>query len=300
MEIRQLRYLVALAEAQHFTKAAARVNVAQPALSRQIGKLEAELGVPLVDRTSRRVVLTDAGARLADRARRVLGELDAARAEAQELRALVRGRVSLGVTTTPGGVDVAALLAAFHRRHPGVELGVREDLSVALAHDLRADELDAALVTAVGERHRRQLAMVRVGDEPLRLCVGPRHPLAGRRTVRMADLRAEAFVAFHPGATIRGLVERAAARAGFEPRVAFEVGDVARSLAIVGEGLGVSVLPRSQAERPDAGVVALPLRDRDLRHELFLAWRAGREASPAARAFLALARERLEDPPAAR
>src|ERR1700712_4450037 len=145
MEIRQLRYLVALAEERHFTRAAARASVAQPALSRQIRSLEVELGVPLVDRTSRRVALTEAGERLGARARRVLAEVEAARGEALDLRELLRGRVAIGVSTTPGPVDVAALLAAFHREHPGVELDVGDALSTELARRLRADELDVAL-----------------------------------------------------------------------------------------------------------------------------------------------------------
>ena len=203
MEIRQLRYLVALAEERHFTRAAARANVAQPALSRQIRSLETELGVPLVDRTSRRVSMTDAGTRLVERARRILDEVEAARADVYDLRQLLQGRVRFGVSTTPGPVDVAALVAAFHRIHPGVELDVRDALSVELARHLRADRLDLALLTAIGEAERRQLKLLLVDEEPLVLCVGTGHPLAGRKRIAIRDLRDERFAVFHPGATIR-------------------------------------------------------------------------------------------------
>jgi DNA-binding transcriptional LysR family regulator len=293
MEIRQLRYLVALAEEQHFTKAAVRANVAQPALSRQIRNLEAELGVPLVDRTSRRVALTDAGERLVVRARRILDEIEAARRDALNLHELIDGRVSVGITTTPGSVPVPGLLAAFNRLHPGVELDVREDLSVQLAQRLRSDELDAALLTAVGAEHRRQLELLLVAEEPLALCVARGHRLARRRRIAMADLRDEPFGVFHAGATIRALVEHAAARAGFEPRIAFEFSDVARMRAIVCEGLAIAVLPRSQVLAGDDDCVAVALGDSSLVHHVFLAWRRRREPSPAARAFLAMAREQL-------
>ncbi|MCW2993087.1 MAG: transcriptional regulator, LysR family [Conexibacter sp.] len=293
MEIRQLRYLVALAEEQHFTRAAARANVAQPALSRQIRSLELELGVPLVDRTSRRVALTEAGTRLVERARRILGEVEAARADAQNLRQLLRGRVSFGVSTTPGPVDVAELVAVFHRLHPGIELDVRDALSVDLARRLRADTLDLALLTAVGEAERRQLELLLVDEERLVLCVGAEHPLAARKRISIRDLRDERFAVFNPGATIRTLVERAAAGAGFEPQVAFEFSDTARMRAIVAQGLAVAILPSSQAGTDGSGTVTVRLAERTLVHQVFLGRRRDRELSPAARAFLESSREHL-------
>src|SRR3954452_10121533 len=120
MELHQLRYLVLLAEELNFTRAARRGNVAQPALSRQIRKLEDELGVPLVDRTTRRVRLTPAGAEFAERTRTILHALDGAREARREAAQLLSGRVLLGVTQTPGSVDVPQLLAGFHGRHPAV------------------------------------------------------------------------------------------------------------------------------------------------------------------------------------
>ena len=122
MDIRQLRYLVALAEEQHFTRAATREHVAQPALSQQIRRLEAELGLPLVQRTTRHVAITEAGELLVARARRILAELDAARAELQALSGLQAGHVTVGAMHTMGPIDLSLALAIFHERHPGVEL----------------------------------------------------------------------------------------------------------------------------------------------------------------------------------
>src|SRR4051794_33900840 len=118
MELHQLRYLVLLADELNFTRAAARGNVAQPALSRQIRKLEDELGVPLVDRTTRRAGRPPAGADLTATARDVLAQLDEARAQATAAVALLGGRLAIGMTHTPGPVDVPRLLGAFSHAHP--------------------------------------------------------------------------------------------------------------------------------------------------------------------------------------
>ena len=126
MELRQLRYLVALAEELNFTRAAAREHVAQPALSQQIRRLEEEVGLPLVERTTRQVALTEAGGVLVARARRVLAELDAAGTELQALRGMDTGHVTIGAMHTMGPVDLSLPLALFHDRHPGVGLsGIR-------------------------------------------------------------------------------------------------------------------------------------------------------------------------------
>src|SRR5688572_23970928 len=127
MELRQLRYLVTLADERHFTRAAALLHIAQPALSQQIRRLEDELGIALVDRTTRHVALTAAGERLVARARRVLAEVEAATAELSELSGIRTGRVVIGAMRSTGPFDLSALLAAFHARHPGVELLVHEE-----------------------------------------------------------------------------------------------------------------------------------------------------------------------------
>jgi DNA-binding transcriptional LysR family regulator len=293
MELRQLRYLVALAEERHFTRAAARERVAQPALSQQIAKLEAELGVPLVDRTTRRVHLTEAGELLAGHARRALGELDDARAELQQLTGLVSGRVTIGITTTPGPLDLVRLLADFHARVPQVELAVREDLSTALADALRDDTLDLAFLSVVEERERRGLELVELAAEPLVVALSDSHALAGRRHLRIADLRKERLIAFSEGATIRAAVQRAARDCGFEPQIAFETREVARMRALVAAGLGVAVLPRSDAEAPGPPVRIATLRAPTFTHRISLCWRTGKRHAPAARALLEQATTRI-------
>ncbi|MDW5597399.1 LysR substrate-binding domain-containing protein [Conexibacter stalactiti] len=289
MELRQLRYLVALADERHFTRAAARCHVAQPALSQQIGKLERELGLALFDRTTRSVTLTEAGALLCVRARRVLAELDDAAEELQQLSGLLAGRVTIGLTTTPGPLHLPRLIAGFHARHPQVELVVREGLSAVLAEQLRSDALDLAFLSLVAPDDVRGLELTEFAREPLVVALPPAHRLAGRRRLTIADLRDEELVAFPAGATIRDAVRRAALDAGFEPRVAFETSEVARARAFVAEGLGVAVLPRSDAAAPGPPIHVAELRAPQLVHRISIARRGGKRHAPAARALLELA-----------
>jgi DNA-binding transcriptional LysR family regulator len=285
MELRQLESLILLSEELSFTRAAARGNIAQPALSRQIRKLEQELGLPLVDRTTRRVRLTPAGADLAERARRILGEVAAARNAAQRARQLLSGRVVLGVTRTSGSIDVPGLLAAFHTEHPEVDLAVREDLSVVLGEMLRADRLDLALVTGMSAPERRQLELTPLVDDELMLAVPSEHPLARRRSIQIMDLRDEGLIAFPRGGTIRTMIETAAQEAGFVPHVSFEISELTRTLPMVAAGLGIAILPRPDVAAKHPYIVAVPIRHPGLRHELFLARRSGRALSPAAAAM---------------
>ncbi len=291
MNLRQLRYLVALSDERHFTRAAAREHVAQPALSQQIRSLEAELGLALVERTTRRVAMTQAGELLVARARRALAELDAAEAELQSLAGVQAGRLSVGAMHTMGPVDVSLLLAMFHDRYPAVELTVREQSSEELAGMLREDEVDLAFLSVTERIQSRGLSLRPLVSEELVVVLPADHPLAGRDTLRLRDLSAEPFITFREGARLRELLMRAAERTGFEPRIALESNESRRIRSLVSRGLGVAILPRSDAAGPGAVVAVADLVDPPLTRDVTLASRAERRPSPAAGAFLALALE---------
>jgi LysR family transcriptional regulator, transcription activator of glutamate synthase operon len=288
MEMRQFRYLVALADEGSFTRAAAKVLVAQPALSQQIAKLEAELGLPLVDRTTRRVRMTEAGERLVGHARRVLKQVDVAREDMADLAGVRTGRLVIGASQTVGGFDLSGRLADFHRAHPAVDLAVREGLSVSLAARLRADELDLAFLTVDEGPAIAGLELHVVSTEELVAMLPPAHPLAGRRRLHVRDLAGHAVVTFRRGATIRRRLDEAAAAAGFELRVAFESNEVARMRSIAGAGLAIAVLPRTDAELPGPEITIARLADPGFEHKVYMSWREGRHHSPAARAFIEL------------
>jgi len=288
MNLRQLRYLVALADERHFTRAAAREHVAQPALSQQIRSLEAELGMALVERTTRKVAMTQAGDLLVARARRALAELDAARAELQSLAGVQSGRLSVGAMHTMGPVDLSLLLASFHDRHPAVELIVREQSSEELAAMLREDEVDLAFLSVTERIQRRGLTLRPLVSEELVVVLAFGHPLAGAAQLRLTDLAGEPFITFREGARLRELLMTAAAGAGFEPRIALESNESRRIRSLVSRGLGVAILPRSDAEGPGAVVSVCDLVEPPLSRDVTLASRAERRPSPAAEAFLAL------------
>ena len=295
MDLRQLRYLVALAEEQNFTRAAASEHIAQPALSQQIRRLEEELGLALVERTTRRVALTGAGELLVVRARRIMAELEAAESELEALRGVYTGHVTIGAMHTMGPVDLSLALARFRERHPDVGLTVREQSSEELAEMLRIDELDLAFLSVTERVESHGLGLHQLVSEELVVLLHREHPLAKQRRVRMTELEGEQFISFREGARLRELLVWAAREAGFEPRVTLESNESQRVRRLVARGLGVAILPRSDAEGPGADVAVATLTEPALTRDITLAWRAGRRHPPAAAEFLDLARETFGD-----
>ena len=285
MELRQLRYLVAVAEEQHFTRAAAREHVAQPALSQQIQRLEAELGLTLVQRTTRRVAMTEAGEMLVARARRAIAEIEAAQAELQSLAGIQAGRLSVGALHTMGPIDLSLLLATFHRSYPAVELSVREQSSEELAAMLHDEEVELAFLSVTDRMESRGLTLDRLVSEELVAVLPPDHPLAGQGRVHFGDLAHDSFISFRRGARLRELLVSAGAAAGFEPRIALESNESRRIRSLVSRGLGVAILPHSDAETAGAAVAVSALESPALRRDVLLASRAQRHLSPAAEAF---------------
>lgn len=296
MNLRQLRYLVAVADERHFTRAAAREHVAQPALSQQIRSLEAEIGLELVERTTRRVAMTHAGEVLVARARRALAELDDAHAELRALAGVQAGRLSVGALHTMGPVDLSLLLARFHKRYTGVELIVREQSSEELADMLRDDVIDLAFLSVTERIQRPGLTLRPLVSEELVVVLATDHRLARRRRLRLADLADEPFISFREGARLRELLVGAAADAGFAPRIALESNESRRIRSLVSHGLGVAILPRSDAERPGDSVAVRDLVEPPLSRDVTIALRTERRPSPAAEAFLALALDVYGDP----
>jgi DNA-binding transcriptional LysR family regulator len=287
MELRQLAYVVAVAEEGSFTRAAAREHVAQPAVSAQVRRLEAELGQTLFARGPGPVTLTAAGEAVLPLARAALTAAAGVRTAADELAGLIRGRVAVGVVPSVGH-RLAGVLAAFHAEHPGVEITLAEDTSDALTAGVRAGRLDFALAGVAGTAPLDGLEAATVSDERLVAAVAPGHRLAARRTVTLRALRDEALIALPPGTGGRTALERGFAALGLAPRVALEAGDPLVLMELARRGLGVAIVPASAPE--DLHVLALRPA---LRSRLDLVWRAGEPPGPAARELLARTRAAL-------
>jgi LysR family transcriptional regulator, transcription activator of glutamate synthase operon len=290
MELRQLRYVVAVASHRHFTRAAASVPVAQPALSHQVKLLEQELGVELFERARGGVRLTDAGEIFVQRARRALAEVDAAQEEIAALKGLASGRLVLGAMQALAGLDLPRLIAAFHTRYPGIDVSLREDSTSDMFAMAARGEIDLAIAALDVERPAG-LDAVPLVREPVVMAVPVSHRLAHSGSVELRQFRDETFVFFKQGTGLRAVTEQAARRAGFSPRPGFETGSLDRLLALVGEGLGVALVPAStirDSRRP--GIAALPVSPA-IERTVGAVWRADHRHTPAASAFLALLRD---------
>jgi DNA-binding transcriptional LysR family regulator len=279
MELRALRYLDAVARRRSFTRAALDLHVAQSALSQQVGRLERELGVELLRRTTRRVEVTEAGELVLARARRALAEVEGLRADLDAFQGLVRGTLRLGGVPPVGPVHPAALIADFSRAYPGVAITVREDVAFALIGELRGGGLD--LVMALADPDALDgLEGVRLLDEELVLVTSLDHPLARARRVPIERLASEALVSYGAGSALRDAL-MALVPGG---RVVAEANELETVRELTARGLGVTLMPRSEvlahgdrlAIRPLSPPQAVPLS---------LIWRAGERPTPAAQAY---------------
>jgi LysR family transcriptional regulator, transcription activator of glutamate synthase operon len=290
MEVHQLVYFESVSRHLHFTRAAEELNVAQPSVSQQIRKLEAELGAPLFHRMKRRVTLTEAGQTFLPHARAVLQRLDEARFEVQELTGLRKGSLAVGAPPSVGTHLLPRALAAFSERHPGISLAFREAGSRTLLSLLEDGELDLAVV--IQPIRHPALETMPLLEEELLLAVPRQHALAtGSRRIRLTQLRDEPFVLLREGAyDLREQTLAACRRAGFEPRVALDGGEMDSMLRFVAAGIGLAILPEMVVGDVDArdGSVAVRRLLPRLSRSLVIARRRDRYFSAAAREFATL------------
>ncbi|GAB3600019.1 LysR family transcriptional regulator [Microbacterium tumbae] len=260
MNLEQLRGFVEVADIAHFTRAAERLHLAQPSLSRQISTLEKELGAELFHRARGRIALTPAGRTLLPRARRMIADADAIRGEMAELAGLRRGRVSLGATPTLCVSLVAEAMGAFHAAHPGIEMQLVEGGSHLLIEQLSAGALDLALITVSEGLPEAGPALVRT---PLLLeelvvafsAVGPGIPAAAIGLEQLAELP---LISFAESYDLRAATDAAFRSAGLRPDPVVEGAEMDAVLRFVERGLGVAVVPATVlVDRPALRAVRL-------------------------------------------
>jgi DNA-binding transcriptional LysR family regulator len=278
MELRHLTYFVAVAEDLSFTRAAARVHVAQSALSQQIARLEKDVGATLFSRTSRSVRLTAAGELLLPLARRILADVETAQSELDALAGLRRGRLRLGLIQTAAMVvDVFEILSTYRRRYSEVDMHVVNQTSAEMIAAVRAGQLDVAIAGIERPPQDDGLEYHPMEREPLVVVLPDDHGLAGRTSIGLDEIPAELQVIhFAQGTGLRGHVEAAFRRAGVEPDTRFEVSQVADMIRLAAAGVGVTVLPRSAVCGPGAvsslphGVAVVALSDERAVHHACL------------------------------
>jgi LysR family hydrogen peroxide-inducible transcriptional activator len=294
MELSQLRYVLAVAEAGNFTRAAARANVAQPSLSQQIIKLERELGHKLFHRLSRKAVLTEAGTAFVERARRILFEVEDATKELGDSPTFER-KITVGAIPTLAPYLLPGLIARCRKRHPNLQVNIREDFKTTLIREMLDGELDLALVALPMEEASIQVEVL--WREPLLLVVARDHPLASKQGVTAADLARESFILLGSSSSLAAQVRRFFGDHHFEPRIASRCAQVATVKALVATGAGISILPagaRFADERDALAYVALS--DAEPFREIAVLKHMQRYQSRGAEQFLALVREGPQEP----
>jgi len=240
MELSQLRYLIAVAETGNFTRAAERSHVTQPSLSQQIINLEKEVGHKLFHRLGRKAVLTEAGVVLAERARRILVEVENASKELGDHPALDR-RITVGALPTIAPYLLPPLITRCRRELPNLLIHVREDFRSDLVRNVVDGGLDLAIVTLPVEDPR--LAIEPLMTEPLLLVVAKHHPLAARPEISLADLADETFVTMGDSSTLAAAIQGFFGVHNFAPKLGYRCAQVPTLKRFVGMGLGISILP---------------------------------------------------------
>ena len=298
MELRHLRYFLAVAEELNVTRAARRLNISQPPLTQQVRALESELGVTLLDRSGYRIRLTDAGRLFALEAGRILEEVRRAQQMARAAASGTSGRVRVGFTESASfNPRVTAALRAFRRAYPGVEVSLEEHPSTELAAALREGRIDVGFVRPP-LREGRGLVFELLEREPLVAAVPRGHRLARRKRIALGELAHETFI-LYPRAVRPGLTDEVVSRceaAGFTPRVGQYAPQLSSTVNLVAASIGISIVPASMCALQPRLVVYLALEGEPLQALLGIAHR-DEERSSAVRNFAATARELAVQPP---
>ncbi len=289
MELRHLRYFAAVAEELNFTRAARRLNIAQPPLTQQIKALEAELGVTLIDRSAYHISLTRAGQAFAAEVTRILGEVRNAVLIAKRAARGAVGQLRVGFTESASfNPLVTSTFRSFRCAFPDIEVSLEERQSTQLVVALREGRIDVAFVRPplkTGDGLSLQLLQ----EEEMVAAVPSGHPLAKRKSIELRELANEAFI-LYPRAVRPGLADAVVAaceKAGFSPRVEQYAPQLAATINLVAASLGVSVVPRSMQGLQPGALAYIPLRGRPVRAQLSLAHRTD-ETSAAVLRFIEL------------
>jgi DNA-binding transcriptional LysR family regulator len=286
VEIRQLQAFVAVGEELHFGRAAARLHMAQSPLSQVIRRLEGDVGVPLLRRTTRRVELLPAGEVLLERARAILVATSAAGEDARAAASGEIGRLAIGFTGSMTYALLPHLTKALRARLPRVQLDLRgEMLTPAQVESLIDGTLDVALLRPPIDHP--ELMLERVGVEPLVAAIPADHPLAALEHVPVARLADEPFIVYPSSArsVVHDAVDATCADHGFSPLVAMEVAETSTLISFVAAGVGVALVPTSAQQMSVSGAVYRPVVGSAHVVELAMCWRAASGSATLPRAL---------------
>src|SRR5262245_795459 len=284
MEIHQLRYFVAVADEGNFCRAAAKVRVAQPSLSQQIRKLEAEIGQPLFDRLPRSVALTEAGRCLLEYARQILASIGDARRCVDELTGKIAGDVAVGAIPTIAPYVLPDLVVTFQKHYPDVRLHIVEDVTAAISLRVASGELDDVLASTC--QRSPTLRVDRLAQEPLLALVPETHALAKQTEITLDDLKSQRFLLLHEMHCLSQQVHHLLETRRLHPEVALAGSQLSTIANMVAAGIGVSIVPNMMVKHQAApGCISLPFAPPAPERELTFLKNPLRFQSKAAAAF---------------
>ena len=284
MEFHQLRYFVAVADEGSFSRAAAKVRVAQPSLSQQIRKLEAEMGQPLFDRLPRSVVLTEAGRCLLEYARQILASLGDARRCIDEFKGEIAGRVAVGAIPTIAPYVLPELVITFQEHYPQVTLEIVEDVTAGITRRIEAGELDVALASTCEQSP--SLRREHLAREPLLGLLPEGHPLAKKSVLEFDDLKAQRFLLLHEMHCLSQQVHYLLDSRRLRPEIALAGSQLSTIANMVAAGIGVSIVPQMMVKHhATPGCVTVPFAPPVPERDLNVLYNPLRFQSKAAAAF---------------
>jgi len=285
VELRFLRYFVAVAEELSFTRAAARLNMAQPPLSQQIRRLEARLGVTLFRRTKRRVELTEAGRAFLRQSYQAIQSVEQGIVLAQRADRGEIGRLAIGILVYVSYTLIPPILREFRAKFPEVHVELRFLTNALQIAALQSGQVDICFVRPPIDDP--DISSKLISRERFILAMPATHPLAGKTAVSIKQLRNDPFIMYvrELGPTFYSSLLQFCAKAGFSPKIALEVSQINAAVGLVGSGIGVALVPQSMNQLHFDNVVYRPIVERAPNVDVLLAWQAGRP-SPLVKAFI--------------
>ncbi len=287
--LKQLRVFVAVARHGSFSRAGEAIGLTQSAVSHSVKELEAEVGVRLLDRTTREVVLTDAGLRLANRVERLLDELQAALLDARSFGVQRSGTVRVATSQTISAHLMPQCIAAGEREYPEVRIMLRDQAQQQVLHSVRNAEVDFGIV--VDPVQAVDLECEAVLHEPFLLLCRDDHPFAAQPEVRWSALNGCRLVLQDYASGSRPLIDSALRQQGIEAQVVQEIGHPATLFPMVAEGIGISIFPALALPLPEGGRLRVRRLVPEINRALMLVRRKNRSLTPAAEAIWQVARQ---------
>lgn len=282
MEWHQLEYFQVVAKLEHMTRAAEELSISQSALSRSISRLEEEVGVPLFNRQGRSIQLNRYGTIFLQRVDRIINEFHEALHELHDLNNPEKGVISLGFLHTLGTSIVPDLISAFRQLHPNISFQLTQNYTHSQLKQLKNSELDLCLLAYTDVEP--PIEWTKLWTDELFLIVPIKHPLATRKSVKLADMGNETFILMKKGFALRNTSERLFRKVGIAPQIKFEGDEVATVAGFVGAGLGISLLPEGEEINP-LKIAKLHVEDVVCERTIGMAWVENRYYPPAVKEF---------------